>query len=53
MFRDALSGRLGGSWWKQNLRMTRDTFNILCNELYDIPSECRREGGCYSMETGC
>jgi len=33
MFRDPLSGRLGNRWWKQNLRMTRDTFTILCNEL--------------------
>ena len=33
MFCDALSGKLGDSWWKQNLRMTQDTFNILCNEL--------------------
>ena len=33
MFRDALSGRLGRHWWKENLRMTRDTFTILCNEL--------------------
>ena len=33
MFRDALSGRLGNRWWKQNLRMTRDTLTILCNEL--------------------
>ena len=33
MFRDALAGKLGKSWWKQNLRMSRDTFNIICNEL--------------------
>ena len=33
MFCDALSGKLGDSWWKQNLRMTQDTFNILFNKL--------------------
>ena len=33
MFCDALSGKLGDNWWKQNLRMTQDTFNILYNEL--------------------
>ena len=33
MFPDAVAGKLGTSWWKQNLRMSRDTFNIICNEL--------------------
>ena len=33
MFVDAVSGRLGDNWWKDNLRMSQDTFHILCNEL--------------------
>ena len=33
MFSDAMSGKLEVNWWKQNLRMSQDTFNILCNEL--------------------
>ena len=33
MFSDAISGRLGNNWWKNNLRMSRDTFYIICNEL--------------------
>ena len=33
MFVDAVSGRLGDNWWKDNLQMSQDTFHILCNEL--------------------
>ena len=33
MFSDAISGRLGNNWWKDNLQMSRDTHYILCNEL--------------------
>ena len=33
MFFDAIAGRLDNNWWKENLRMSRDTFYILCNEL--------------------
>jgi len=33
MFTDAMSGRLGSNWWKDNLRMSQDTFYIICNEL--------------------
>ena len=32
MFHDTIAGKLGTSWWKQNLRMSQDTFNIICNE---------------------
>ena len=34
MLSDAIAGRLGNNWWKENLRMSRDTFYILCNELH-------------------
>ena len=27
------SGRYGKAWWKENLRMSRDTFEVLCREL--------------------
>ena len=27
------SGCMGDKWWKENFRLSRDTFNILCNEL--------------------
>ena len=27
------SGLFGSSWWKENLRMSQSTFNIICNEL--------------------
>ena len=27
------SGRYGEGWWKENLRMSRDTFEVLCREL--------------------
>ena len=30
---DAVSGRPGDDWWKDNLRMAQDTFHILCNKL--------------------
>ena len=29
----AMAGIYGGDWWRQNLRMSRDTFEILCTEL--------------------
>ena len=32
MFRDAVAGKLGTSWRKQNLRLSHDTFNNICNE---------------------
>ena len=28
-----ITGLYGDEWWRENLRMTRDTFEILCNEL--------------------
>ena len=28
-----LNGEFGDEWWKENLRMTKSTFDILCNEL--------------------
>ena len=31
---DVLSGRYGDMWWKENLRMSRVTFDILCRELH-------------------
>ena len=41
MFSDAISGQLGNYWWKENLRMSRDTFYILCNELRPyVQKEC-------------
>ena len=59
---DALSRKLGDSWWKQNLRMSQDTFNILCNELlpyykvsldqHEISSECSRICNCHCLEAG-
>ena len=61
MFSDAISGRLGNNWWKDNLRMSRDTFYILCNELRpyiqkestnEVSSHSRREGGSYCVEIG-
>ena len=27
------SGVFGDDWWKENLRMSRDTFTIVCSEL--------------------
>ena len=27
------NGLFGEHWWKENLRMNRETFNVLCNEL--------------------
>ena len=33
MFSYAISGRLRNNWWKDDLRMSRDTFYIMCNEL--------------------
>jgi len=33
MFLDAISERLGANLWKDNLRMSQDTFHILCNKL--------------------
>ena len=30
---DVWSGRYGEAWWKENLRMSRNTFNVLCQEL--------------------
>ena len=27
------SGLYGDGWWRDNLRMTKDTFDILCNQL--------------------
>lgn len=30
---DVDSNRYGAQWWKENLRMNRDTFMILCSEL--------------------
>ena len=30
---DVLSGRYGDIWWKENLRISRGTFDILCREL--------------------
>ena len=30
---EVVSGLYGESWWQENLRMTHDTFIILCNEL--------------------
>ena len=30
---DVWSGRYGEAWWKENLRMSRDTFNVLCQDL--------------------
>lgn len=27
------SGVFGSEWWKENLRMSQDTFIIICNEL--------------------
>ena len=27
------SGLYGDGWWRDNLRMTNDTFDILCNQL--------------------
>ena len=51
MLHDAIAGKLGMSWWKQNLRMSQDTFNIICTEWcpynytkemdqHEISSEC-------------
>ena len=34
MFTDTMSGLLGNNWWKDNLRMSQDTFYIICNELW-------------------
>ena len=30
---DVWSGRYGEAWWKASLHMSRDTFNVLCQEL--------------------
>lgn len=30
-WRDAISGRYGSDWWRSNLRMSKDTFNLLCS----------------------
>ena len=27
------SGQFGSDWWKENLRMSEDTFVIICREL--------------------
>jgi len=34
MFTDAMSGRLGNNWWKDDLRMSQNTFHIICNEFW-------------------
>ena len=28
-----MNGLYGDAWWKNNLRMSRDTYRMLCNEL--------------------
>ena len=32
-WKDVESGKYGENWWKENLRMTKHTFQILCSEL--------------------
>ena len=28
-----MSGLYGDGWWRENLRMTKDTFDVICNQL--------------------
>ena len=32
-WRGVQAGLYGEGWWRENLRLTKDTFDILCNEL--------------------
>ena len=32
-WRGVLDGLYGDGWWRENLRMTRDTFQMICDEL--------------------
>lgn len=32
-WRNAIAGNFGETWWRENLRMSKETFEILCNEL--------------------
>ena len=46
---DVGSDRYGEAWWKESLRMSRNTFNVLCQELRP---HIERQDTCLRMPIG-